>query len=509
MTVPHRSGSAGAGGRSPQPVTGPVRMAARTAMSTVRCMTSGTRDRLRVVIVGGGVAALETLLALRTLAGELVELTLICGEPEFLYRPVTVAEAFDRGEARAYRLAEIVEGDGRATLVSESLAHVDSDAKVVVTRSGQRVAFDALVVATGAVATEPFPGALTFRGRVDVPALRDLLEELADGRAGSVAFALPSQRIWPLPLYELALMTAGHLRGLGASAVKVWLVTPEEEPLELFGPAGAAAISPMLDARGIILRTWSHPARVRGGALVLSGGAEIFVDRVVTLPVLEGPRLHGLPHDPHGFIPVDAHGRVAGLADIYAAGDITAFPLKQGGLAAQQADAVAETIASSAGAAVAPQPFAPVLRGLLMTGGAPLYLRCEPQRLAREATVAIEATRPRHNGGGSAAAGQALWWPPAKVAGRYLAPYLATARPKSLGAEPLVDRVAVPGAKLSDPEYQDALELALLLADCDARWGDYRSALSALDAAEALQGALPSRYEAKRREWRSAARAGG
>jgi sulfide:quinone oxidoreductase len=484
-------------------------MAARATMSTVRRMISGTRDRLRVVIVGGGVAALETLLALRTLAGELVELTLICSEREFLYRPVTVAEAFDRGEARAYGLAEIVEGDHRATLIRDSLAHVDPDAKVVVTRLGQRVAFDALVVATGAVATEPFPGALTFRGRVDVLALRDLLEELAGGRARSVAFALPSQRIWPLPLYELAFMTAGHLRGLGASAVKVWLVTPEEEPLELFGPAGATAISPMLDARGIILRTWSHPARVRKGALILSGGGEIFVDRVVTLPVLEGPRIQGLPHDRHGFVPVDAHGRVAALADIYAAGDITAFPLKQGGLAAQQADAVAEVIAAAAGAAVTPEPFSPVLRGLLMTGGAPLYLRCEPQRLARDATVAIEATRPRRNGGGgSAAAGQALWWPPAKVAGRYLAPYLATARPMPLGAEPLVDRVAVPGAKLSDPEYQDALELALLLADCDARWGDYPSALNALDAAEALQGALPSGYEAKRREWRAAARAG-
>jgi sulfide:quinone oxidoreductase len=485
-------------------------MAARPAMSTVGCMTSHTHDRVRVVIAGGGVAALETLLALRTLAGQRVELTLVCAEREFLYRPVTVAEAFDRGEARAFGLAEIVEGDCSATLIRDSLARVDSDAKEVVTGSGQRVAFDALVVATGAVATEPFPGALTFRGRVDVPALRDLLAQLADGRARSVAFALPSQRIWPLPLYELALMTAGHVRGLGDSGVKVWLVTPEEEPLELFGPEGAAAISPMLEARGIILRTWSHPARVRKGALVLSGGAEIFVDRVVTLPVLEGPRIQGLPHDRHGFVPVDAHGRVAGLADIYAAGDITAFPLKQGGLAAQQADAVAEVIAAAAGASVTPEPFAPVLRGLLMTGGAPLYLRCEPQRLAREVSVAIEARRPRRNGGGgSAAAGQALWWPPAKVAGRYLAPYLATARPVPFGAEPLADRVAVPGVELSDSEYQDALELALLLADCDARWGDYPSALNALDAAEALQGALPSGYEAKRREWRAAARAGG
>ena len=485
-------------------------MAARPATSTVAGMTPSTHDRLRVVIAGGGVAALETLLALRRLAGPHVELTLISGAREFLYRPVTVAEAFDHGEARVYGLAEIAEGECGATVIWDSLAHVEPDAKIAVTRSGRRVPFDALVVATGAVATEPLPGALTFRGRVDVPALRDLLADLVDGRARSVAFALPSPRIWPLPLYELALMTAGHLRGHGAGAAKVWLVTPEEEPLELFGPAAGSAISPMLDARGIIVRTWSHPALVRDHALVLSGGAEIVVDRVITLPVPEGPRLHGLPHDQHGFIPVDAHGRITGLVDIYAAGDITAFPLKQGGLAAQQGDAVAEVIAAAAGAPVTPKPFTPVLRGLLMTGGAPLYLRCEPQRLPRQATVAIEATRPRHNGGGgSAAAGQALWWPPAKVAGRYLAPYLATARPTPLAAASLVDRVAVPGATLSDAEYQDALELALLLADCDARWGDYGSALSALDAAEALQGALPSRYEVKRREWRSAVRAGG
>ncbi len=473
-------------------------------------MSSGEDDRLRVVIAGGGVAALETFLALRALAGARVELTVISADREFLYRPVTVAEAFDRGEARVYELAEIVGQQGGGTMIWDSLAEVDPDAKVAVTGSGERMPFDALVVATGAVATEPLPGALTFRGRVDVPALRDLLAELVDGRARSVALALPSERMWPLPLYELALMTASHLREHDASAVKVWLVTPEEEPLELFGPAAASAISPMLEARGIILRTSSRPALVRNRALVLAGGAELFVDRVITLPVLEGPRLHGLPHDRHGFIPVDAHGRVAGLEDIYAAGDITAFPLKQGGLAAQQADAIAEVIAAQAGAEMVPKPFAPVLRGLLMTGGAPLYLRCEPQRLPREATVAIDATRSRPGKrGGSAAAGQALWWPPAKIAGRYLAPYLATARPAMLAAQPLADRVPILGPDISESEYQDALELALLLADCDARWGDYRSALSALDAAEALEGALPSDYEAKRREWRAADRAGG
>jgi hypothetical protein len=70
----------------------------------------------------------------------------------------------------------------------------------------------------------------------------------------------------------------------------------------------------------------------------------------------------------------------------------------------------------------------------------------------------------------------------------------------------LTDRVAAPGPPLSEAEYDDALELALL-ADCDARWGDYGAALNALDAAEALQGALPSQYEAMPREWRAAERA--
>jgi sulfide:quinone oxidoreductase len=461
-----------------------------------------SRARSHVVIAGGGVAAVETLLALRELVGHRVEITVVCPEREFLYRPVTVAEAFGRAEARGYDLAEIVGHQGDRRLVRGSLASVDTDDQIAITDAGERIEYDVLVVAAGAIAREPLPGALTFRGRPDVAALRDVLEELVAGTARSVALTLPSERMWTLPVYELALMTASHLRERGASAAQVWLVTPEEEPLELFGPAAARAIEPMLRALGIWLRTSSRPALVRGKALVLVGGGELYVDRVITLAQLEGPRLAGLPHDQHGFIPVDAHGRVEGLDDVYAAGDVTAFPLKQGGLAAQQADAVAETIAAELGAAVAAKPFSPVLRGLLITGGAPLYLRAEPQRLPRAATVAIEAAPLRRTTrDASSAAGQPLWWPPAKIAGRYLGPFLATARPQPLGSELLTDRVAVPGRALPDDEFDDALELALLLADCDARWGDYGAALTALDAAEALRGALPPEYEAKRRQW--------
>jgi sulfide:quinone oxidoreductase len=100
--------------------------------------------------------------------------------------------------------------------------------------------------------------------------------------------------------------------------------------------------------------------------------------------------------------------------DVYAAGDATSSPIKHGGLAAQQADAAAEAIAARTGAIVMPEPFRPVLRALLLTGGEPLYLRAE---LPGPAAVSTEP----------------LWSPPGKVGGRYLAPFLAG------GDAPLVD----------------------------------------------------------------------
>ena len=469
-------------------------------------MSIDPHGRLRVVIGGGGVAAIEALLALRALCGRRVEVTVIAPEREFIYRPVTVAEAFDRAQARTFDLADLVGERAVDRIVWDTVIDVDSDDQTVLTGSGDRVSYDALIVATGAVAREPFEGALTFRGREDVPALRRLLDDLDRSTVSSVALVLPSERAWSLPIYELALMTAAHINEAGPARTAVTLVTPEQAPLQLFGPQATRAISSLLAAYRVTVRSSALARRIDGRRLVLAGGGDVYADRVIALPVLEGPRLRGLPHDEHGFIPVDSHGRVRGVDHVYAAGDVTSFPLKQGGLAAQQADAAAEQIASEVGVAIKPAPFRPVLRGLLMTEGAPLYLRAEPQRLARETTVAIDA--PSRRGvaaNASAAAGQPLWWPPSKIAGRYLASYLATARPGLLTDELLADRVAVPGPPVPEAEFHDALELTLLLADCDARWGDYQGALAALAAAEALQGSLPPEYEARRQEWSSAA----
>ena len=64
-----------------------------------------------------------------------------------------------------------------------------------------------------------------------------------------------------------------------------------------------------------------------------------------------------------------------GSEHLYAAGDVTSFPVKQGGLATQQADVAAESIAAGLGAEVDPGRFDPILRGVLWTGEEPRYLQ--------------------------------------------------------------------------------------------------------------------------------------
>ncbi len=465
------------------------------------------RNGRRVVIIGAGVAALEALLALRVHAGNRLDIDLVAPGHSFLYRPVSVAEAFDVGEAREFDLKAILE-DQHARRHVDTLVSVDPAAKTVLTRAGTTLPYDDLIVALGAHPLPVLPGALAFRGRQDVPALREILTDLESRRISRVAFVLPTGNAWPLPLYELALMAATHVSSYGLDA-QVLIVTCEEAPLEVFGPRASKAVSVLLKARGIELHLSVLATRFEDGGLRLAAGAPVHADRVVALPRLRGPAIPGLPHDSEGFIPVDVHGRVRGVADVYAAGDATAFPLKQGGLAAQQADAIAEVIAQRAGVALEPQPFSPVIRGLLLTGGVPMYLRAGAGASHHESSVAGERDdelRLQRDGRRteSSSSTSALWWPPSKIAGRYLAPYLATARPMPLGSAPLSDRRAPAHARASEDDHTDALELALLLADCDARWGDYAMALHALDSAEALAGALPLRYEQKRKEWEQA-----
>ena len=280
---------------------------------------------------------------------------------------------------------------------------------------------------------------LTYYGGRDGPNYRLPLHQLLEERVTKLAFVKPAGPSWPLPLYDLALLTAADCAAHDRSGVELSLVTPEEEPLAIFGETASAAIRRLLDESGVTLHMSSYGTPGHSGWLdITPGDRRVSVDRIVTLPRPLGPRLRGIVCDRDGFIATDAHGRVAGLDGVFAAGDATSLP-GQGGLAAQQADAVAETIAASVGVDIDPQPFRPVLRGLLLTGGPPHYLQADISGRA---------------GDDSTISGVALWWPPDKLAGRYLAPYLSRQVGERLDVMPQGEH-AIPIEAAIDPASAD------------------------------------------------------
>jgi sulfide:quinone oxidoreductase len=372
-------------------------------------MSSETGAPLRVLVAGGGVAGLETLLALRDLAGERVAMTLLAPEREFAYRPMAVAVPFARGHMQRVDLADVARETG-AELVRGELAEVDAGAREAVLADGRRVGYDALLVAVGACSEPAYSRVGTWTPEQDRDVFGGLLADLEEGYAKRVAFVVPPEVAWPLPAYELALMTAWDARDMGQDDVQVTVYTYEESPLAIFGEQASAGLRADLEEAGVTVRTGTvveeDPA---APARLLAGGEPLESQRIVALPRAIASGVGGLPTDERGFIVVDGHGRVEGNEDVWAAGDAIAFPIKQGGLAAQQADAAAESIAARAGADVQPTPFRPILRGVLLTGRGSEWIRRD---LGDEQA---EGEAQRH----------ALWWPPTKVTGRYLAPYLA------------------------------------------------------------------------------------
>jgi sulfide:quinone oxidoreductase len=353
-----------------------------------------------ILIAGGGVAAVEAVAALRALAGSEPRITLLAPQPRFTMRPTSVATPFGFG-APAKLPLDVVARHAPFDLRTGKLADVETGDRVAITDWGEAIAYDFLVVAVGARSLPALAGAITFTGHADAAAV-----EAAVAECDRLAFVQPFAQGWSLPVYELALMAAAQ-----RPDARITVVTAEPAALAAFGDEPGEAVRALLGERGIELRVNARAVSASPGRLVLEDGGSIAVGKAIALPRLAGPAIHGLPQDEDGFIPVDAHGRVAG--HVFAAGDGADHPLKQGGLAAQQADAVAEAIAADLGAAIEPRPFRPVLRARLMTGGEPLYM------VRRGEEAGAVSRRP-------------LWSPPGKLAGRYLAPLLATARPAAL-----------------------------------------------------------------------------
>ncbi|HEX4189156.1 MAG TPA: FAD-dependent oxidoreductase [Solirubrobacteraceae bacterium] len=439
----------------------------------------------RVVICGGGVAAIEALLALREMLVLAPHINLIAPNPSFVYQPMAVAEPFGQAQSHVFDMKQVA-SELDAHVHPETVAAVDAEERCVELANGVRMSYDAAIVAVGARRVEWLAGALSFGGADDTGAFSELLERVEHGQVSRLAFTAPSGMSWTLPLYELALLTAARLAERGIAEVELTIVTPEKHPLAIFGATAGEMLRQQLLDRGIRIAVGVTAEKFGSGRLALCSGATLEVDEVVALPRLAGPRISGLPLDADGFIEIDEHCRVAGLEAVYAAGDGTTFPIKQGGIATQQADVAAECIAAELGASRQLPVFTPTLRGMLLTGVAPMFLR-----------AAVHATE----AGSGDVAGNAMWWPPTKIAGRYLSPYLAHLGTLG-GRASLEDRPpSTQSLAASREAHKEARELALTFALADARAGHYQSALSWLEVIERLEGVMPADCLQIRDEW--------
>lgn len=395
-----------------------------------------TRAASHVVIAGGGVAALEAVLTFNEVAQARLRLTMLSAEPDFHYLPLAVTRAFSGGHAYRLSLAEILKRL-QTELVVGSLEAVDIPDRRLRIADGSELAYDALLIAIGARRRGTLPGAITFAGDNAATELRGLLQQASEGSLRKLVYAIPAGVQWTLPAYELALLTAGHFERESIPA-EVAVATYEAEPLAVFGGKASEAVAAQLRIRGVGIHR-VETERFEPGRLIVADGEAIAADAVIALPRLFAPEIEGLPSDADGFLPVDDFGRVPGAGPVYGAGDATSSTLKQGGVAAQQAETAALAIVAALGLGSQPPPFRPELQGLMLAGPPSRFRRLDPAALP-------DPDRPSQAG--------AL--PRAKVAGRRVASFLAR-QGIPLGAPPdtvaLELRATQPGSTAADEPH--------------------------------------------------------
>jgi sulfide:quinone oxidoreductase len=342
-------------------------------------------DRFQVLIAGAGVAAIESAVALRELAGPRVAITLLAPDREFLHWPSPTPEGSMQPGPERIPLVQIADAL-EAELIGDSASWVQRVAQLVHTAAGDELGYDALILCLGAVAHRRYEHAVTIEDRSGDD-LRRLLDEVGGGEVRRVAFIATERMAWTLPLYEFALRSATRARE-SAHDVRLTLLTSEVEPLQVFGTAASREVAELLREHGIELVRSVHCEVPEPGRIVVSRGqaqGERWVtsqarprarlaDRILTMPELHGPPLRGVPRARNGFIPVNPQCRVRGAQRVYAAGDATDFPIKHGGIATQQAEVAATSIAALAGASVRPRTFRAWLEGTLFTGTEARYL---------------------------------------------------------------------------------------------------------------------------------------
>lgn len=410
-----------------------------------------------VCVVGAGTPGLEALLAAREQLGAEIDLRLIAPEREFRYRPMNAGSLFGPVRERGLAIGDLA-GEVGATWLADRVAAVHGDQHSLLTRDGDTVGFDYLLLAVGAQSRRTLAQGQVWERGHDPSFLDRILAEIEAREIERIAIVIPRGARWPLPAYELALVLAW--RGAGADT-RVALLTAERAPLEALGPEATDAVARELDAAGVNVISGveitddpsavaSSARRVRlivvpessaGQSDALTGRPTTLTDRdgfaeqqagdridpvrgrsvgaydrLISLPTVDGPSIAGVASDAAGFVEVDEGLRVCGSEHIWAAGGCIAAALEHSALGARQADAAIDAIAATV-RATNRAPVAPELTGILLTG----------QRDQWQAENPIGTREPST---------RCLWWPPGRAVGRMLAQRIAAWDPSVHAALP-------------------------------------------------------------------------
>jgi 3-phenylpropionate/trans-cinnamate dioxygenase ferredoxin reductase subunit len=232
----------------------------------------------RIVVVGAGLAGARAVETLRK-DGYDGAITLVGEEPERPYMRPPLTKDYLRGETE--REAVYVHPTGfyeehRIDLRADTVVgSIDIAARAVVLADGERLAFDRLLVATGAapraleVPGAELPGVFGLRTLADADAIRAAL--------GSAASIVVIGAGW------IGNEVAASLRMLGRS---VTLIAPDRLPLErVLGPEIAGVYRDLHVERGVNVRLGERVERVAGSgrveAVITSTGERIQADLVV------------------------------------------------------------------------------------------------------------------------------------------------------------------------------------------------------------------------------------
>ncbi len=393
-----------------------------------------------VCVVGGGTAGLEGLLAARETLGPSAEVRLIAPESEFRYRPMRQDSLFHPAPERSLAVADLV-AQTNSQWVADRAEAVRSQERKVLTRDGDTVDFDFLLISVGARYRRTLKQGQAWVRGGDPSFLDQILGELRGELIDSVAVVVPRGARWPIPAYELALILAWT-----SSAATVTLLTAEPAPLGALGADATTAVSRELEQAGVEVITRvevldapsrepnpnapsappSRPAPVLSRVVLMPEGSSVGsdalrakptdrrqmrigdgevreFDRLVSLPTVRGPFLAGVPTDATGFVEVDAALKVCGCDHVWAAGSCIAAGLGHSALSARQADAaVASIAAASTSSAPGADTAAPEVAGLLLADQSANWRAENPPGTRQPST-------------------RCLWWPPGRAVGRMLA----------------------------------------------------------------------------------------